>query len=318
MQKGRSAFEKRRRLAMVNDATQPSVAEPELQSIDFEIDGDGDLDKMWETVAVQTEPITSSKAIQTLKWKPKYFCQRRHFPKYSKPKIKSYKIRRTSRGVQCSLLSPKTRPKKRYRKASQSSVSSNKTDSDEEYRPECDTETESDDEFQEESLKFEEMKNEDDVDFQDQTKFIVYQSALLILFQFCSICKGENLVSKSVSSTCLTVRTQCKLCNHRTTWKSEPSIKGIPVTSILLSVGILLTGSLTAKVIRLFNFIKIQCLSTRTVYNHHSKYIHAAIRQVWERKRESMLDSLKSSPLLIGGDGRCDSPGHSACTAHTQ
>jgi len=63
--------------------------------------------------------------------------------------------------------------------------------------------------------------------------------------------------------------------------------------------------------------MKIQCMTSRTVFNHQSKYVHSVIRQVWKTKCQDILEveSLKKD-LIIGGDGRCDSPGHSAkyCT----
>ncbi len=43
-------------------------------------------------------------------------------------------------------------------------------------------------------------------------------------------------------------------------------------------------------------------------YEHQKSYLHVAISNVWSRLQTQAFDE----PLTIGGDGRCDSPGHSA------
>ena len=66
----------------------------------------------------------------------------------------------------------------------------------------------------------------------------------------------------------------------------------------------------------LYRFMGIQCMTARTFFRHQAKYVHSAIQGVWKREQHLLLQESMASPLLIGGDGRCDTPGHSAkyCT----
>ena len=47
---------------------------------------------------------------------------------------------------------------------------------------------------------------------------------------------------------------------------------------------------------------------------HQKKYLHAEVEKTYREKQSSLLDSIKDEgkELILGGYGRCDSPGHSA------
>lgn len=57
-------------------------------------------------------------------------------------------------------------------------------------------------------------------------------------------------------------------------------------------------------------------MRNRTIFRHQAKFVHKAINSVWDSARKGLLKARQGSSLLLGGDGRCDSPGHSAkyCT----
>ena len=48
--------------------------------------------------------------------------------------------------------------------------------------------------------------------------------------------------------------------------------------------------------------------------NHQKKYLHSAVQRTYQQQQYTLLDNIKAEgrDLIIGGDGRCDSPGHSA------
>ena len=58
----------------------------------------------------------------------------------------------------------------------------------------------------------------------------------------------------------------------------------------------------------------VACISDRAFYYHQSQYLQPAILSVWEGKQHELLAECTSqvTSLSIGGDGRADSPGHSA------
>ena len=60
--------------------------------------------------------------------------------------------------------------------------------------------------------------------------------------------------------------------------------------------------------------MRVACISNRTFYYHQRRYLEPSILSVWGQQQSKLLAQSKaqSTPLSIGGDGRADSPGHSA------
>ena len=124
-------------------------------------------------------------------------------------------------------------------------------------------------------------------------------------------CVGEIAYQKG---TYIAVRQMCSHCGHKRIWMSQPSIRDVPAGNILLSAGILFAGATPGKILRLLNHIQVACISERTFYRHQSRFLEPAVLAVWEVKQSRLLAECKAcaTPLSVGGDGRADSPGHSA------
>ena len=47
---------------------------------------------------------------------------------------------------------------------------------------------------------------------------------------------------------------------------------------------------------------------------HQKKYLHTAVERTYRQQQSTLLDGIKAEgkELILGGDGHCDSPGHSA------
>ena len=60
--------------------------------------------------------------------------------------------------------------------------------------------------------------------------------------------------------------------------------------------------------------MRVASISDRTFYYHQSQYLQPAVLSVWETKQQKLLAQCRSlgTPLPVDGDGRADSPGHSA------
>ena len=118
----------------------------------------------------------------------------------------------------------------------------------------------------------------------------------------------ENCLQKG---TCIAIRQICSHCGHKHVWMSQPSIRNKPAGNILLSAAIPFSGATPGKVLRLLNHMQVACISDRTYYRHQSRFLESA---VWEVKQFRLLAECraKGDSLDIGGDGRADSPGHSA------
>ena len=149
----------------------------------------------------------------------------------------------------------------------------------------------------------------------DEIKYIVFRSSLMELFTHCpschNTCAGEVAY---VQGTFIAVRQHCSHCEHQRQWTSQPHIKDTPAGNVLLSAAILFSGATPGKVIRMLSHMKVACFTDRTFYYHQKRYLQPAVVSVWETKQSALLAQCRAvgTPLTIGGDGRADSPGHSA------
>ncbi len=114
--------------------------------------------------------------------------------------------------------------------------------------------------------------------------------------------------------TLLNITFLCTSCKTQSKWDSQPYIGHFPAVNILLSAGILFAGTSANKVLRALNSIGVATYHRRTFFRHQKHILNPAIGAVFANQQERILTVLKleNSPLVIGGDGRADSPGHSA------
>ena len=149
----------------------------------------------------------------------------------------------------------------------------------------------------------------------EQKLFLVAESSLLSLFEFCPVCRAE--CDKRVNSrigTRITVMQKCLSCSFTRSWDSQPSIGDTPLGNIMMSSGILFGGGSPAKVLKIMSHMNVLTIGYSTFMKHQKKYLHAAVERTYRDQQSSLLDSIKAEgkELILGGDGRCDSPGHSA------
>ena len=135
------------------------------------------------------------------------------------------------------------------------------------------------------------------------------------LFTHCSVC--HNTCTGEVAykiGTFISVKQHCSHCEHKRLWSSQPRIKDTPAGNILLSAAILFSGATLRKILRVLSHMKVACFTERTFYHHQKRYLEPAVISVWEAKQSTLLAQCRATgvPLIIGGDGRADSPGHSA------
>lgn len=147
-----------------------------------------------------------------------------------------------------------------------------------------------------------------------QTVYLVFESALLLLFSSCIHCRSSTSVKKVVTGSLLRIIQTCSHCSRRRTWESQPYIGKIPAGNILTSAAILYSGALPSKALRMFQILNLATISRKTFFRHQGQYLQPAINSVWKHSQEVLLRSLKEkgNPLVLAGDGRSDSPGHSA------
>ena len=121
-------------------------------------------------------------------------------------------------------------------------------------------------------------------------------------------------IKKVITGSFLRVTQKCSRCNRNWVWDSQPTIGNVPAGNICLSAAILYAGALPAKAIRIFRFLNCYTISSNTFFRHQRQYLQPAISSTWKSQQLAVLSSLKDQKkkLALSGDGRADSPGHSA------
>ena len=150
---------------------------------------------------------------------------------------------------------------------------------------------------------------------QSESKFIVFLSCLLQLFEFCPLCTEPATAEvSSVCGTLIHVTQKCLTCSYARVWRSQPYIKKIPAGNLLLSAAILYSGSMISQTLRMLKIMKIQCFSRQTYHKHQRNYLIPIIVQMWKEEQEKLVERLSNleGGVVLSGDGRSDSPGHSA------
>ncbi len=150
---------------------------------------------------------------------------------------------------------------------------------------------------------------------EEDTKYIVFKTELLELFRKCPFCTAdtEGVISK-VTGTAIHVQQRCHSCHRVRHWDSQPFIGRMPAGNLLLSGAILFSGSLIAKVLRLFKLMKLQCYGRTAYFRHQTDYVQPTVVNGWKEHQSELMDvvRLEVGPITVAGDARSDSPGHCA------
>lgn len=143
--------------------------------------------------------------------------------------------------------------------------------------------------------------------------FLVFWSCLLPLLQRCLHCSASATIMKTfVKGTMVIVELFCTN-SHSTKWYSQPLSRGMATGNIMISAGILFSGSTFQRMKEITNISNIAFLSCTTFCKIQNCLLFPALHRVYTTNRRLLIDVLKKGKEVnLLGDGRCDSPGYSA------
>ncbi|XP_078690674.1 uncharacterized protein LOC144921496 [Branchiostoma floridae x Branchiostoma belcheri] len=148
--------------------------------------------------------------------------------------------------------------------------------------------------------------------------FLIFWTCLVQLFSVwcsCPSCGCRRLVwdSKEVG-TYLQVVFTCKGCSYQGTWRSQPYFGRTAAGNMLLSSSILFGGASVTKVLRVLSHMGVAIISVRSYFRHQQQVLFRAVQKLWRERQFWMLTVLQAEgePIVCGGDGRADTPGHCA------
>ena len=140
-----------------------------------------------------------------------------------------------------------------------------------------------------------------------------------LLSRNCQIkgCSGEpSLNNVKAEGGVLAVSWKCS-GGHSGVWHSSALLgtrrgQNVFVSTVVTAAGVLVSGNNFEKIQMLMKFCSIHFVSESTFNRIQSLCVVPAIKELWERMKQKIWDVLKDTPLVLSGDGRNDSPGHSA------
>ncbi|XP_055884447.1 uncharacterized protein LOC129926168 [Biomphalaria glabrata] len=153
-----------------------------------------------------------------------------------------------------------------------------------------------------------------EIALQHERKYMVFKSALEKLFTSCSSC---GCVVKAIfleNGTCVNISQLCSECGYHREWSSQPKIHQTPVGNLLLSAATLFTGCLVGQTMQFLDALNLARISESTFFKHQKDYLHATVENVFSKEQQDIINHVKIANLNLNlaGDGRSDSPGHSA------
>ena len=125
---------------------------------------------------------------------------------------------------------------------------------------------------------------------------------------------SSTTIKKLVIGTLLKITQFCNHCKQKYVWESQPYVGNIPAGNILTSAAILYSGALPSQALKIFKSLNCCTINGETFFRHQKKYLQPAIELLWNRQQQTILQEFKTTntPIVVAGDGRADSPGHSA------
>lgn len=147
----------------------------------------------------------------------------------------------------------------------------------------------------------------------EDAKYIVFEQCLLSLFENCPQCASVCKVQHYRRGTFIAVTQDCPRCTFYRQWRSQPLVGSIPAGDLQLSAAILFSGASFMKTNEMFDLLRLKTHTYDAFRRHARTYLQPAVIHTWNKWQGDAFDALISNgPVILGGDMRADSPGHSA------
>ncbi|XP_052464668.1 uncharacterized protein LOC128021464 isoform X1 [Carassius gibelio] len=148
---------------------------------------------------------------------------------------------------------------------------------------------------------------------QNICKYIVYETCIMELFDVCPVCHRSCHIRSQRIGTFLRVEQLCHHCQFSRKWNSQPILGSTPAGNLHLSAAVYLSGASFFTIEKIFAAMKLHLFKYDTFRRHARMCIEPAIVYKWRNWQDEMLQLLaQREKVIVGGDMRADSPGHSA------
>ncbi|XP_071827646.1 uncharacterized protein [Apostichopus japonicus] len=95
-------------------------------------------------------------------------------------------------------------------------------------------------------------------------------------------------------------------------WFSQPLFNRMYAGNLLIASGVILSGNSLMKMTHFFKTIGLKSITKDTFYRTQRLYVAPVVDNFWQGMQQGILSAYGDQQVVLAGDGRCDSPGHSA------
>ena len=161
-----------------------------------------------------------------------------------------------------------------------------------------------------------ELNTNDDSEVEDlknERKFIVFESMLDQLFISCRTCGSLCEIEKSNRGSMVTVKATC-FNNHTYQWNSQPELHNKPAGDILIPAATVITGGSFESTKQFASALNLNFVNKQQFYDVQKEIVFPVIEKSYNMQQKEIVEKIKKekNPIDLCGDGRSDSPGHSA------
>ncbi|XDV42435.1 hypothetical protein PO909_011101 [Leuciscus waleckii] len=158
------------------------------------------------------------------------------------------------------------------------------------------------------------VTTEPSIPIHKMSKYIVYENCLLELFEACPRCRRASRPKTRTMGTFLRVEQNCPHCDFSRTWNSQPIIGSVPAGNLQLTAAVYTSGASFLTLEKIFQAMNLQLCKYTTFRRLARRFIEPAIVYRWRTMQDATLEQLIShrQNVMLAGDMRTDSPGHSA------
>ena len=134
---------------------------------------------------------------------------------------------------------------------------------------------------------------------QDEKKYIVFKSCLVSLLSKCLSCGGTVIdCEEHTVGSLLSVKLLC-INGHNTTWKSQPLIRNVPAGNLLLAASTLFSGNTYERISQVASFLNLEFIGKNTFYGFQNQYLSLLLTRLGEKKRKLLLMKLRRLVISI-------------------
>lgn len=120
-------------------------------------------------------------------------------------------------------------------------------------------------------------------------------------------------MSKNIIGSALHLKWTCRKGHIVKKWCSQPVLnRRMNSGDLQFASAVLLSGNNFQKISLFAKFLNLPAISNTTFHKIQRTYLIPSIDEFWSEKQEETINLFRGQELVILGDGRMDSPGHSA------